>query len=46
MAVKEPTWLVSSSPHAHSGDSVRKMMLAVIIALMPALAAAVGLFGW
>ena len=41
-----PQWLVSSSPHAHSGDSVRKIMLTVIIALMPALAAAVGLFGW
>ena len=41
-----PQWLVSSSPHAHSGDSVRKIMLTVIIALMPALAAAFGLFGW
>ena len=46
MAAKEPAWLVSSSPHAHSGDSVRKIMLTVIIALMPALAAAIGLFGW
>ncbi|MFH1477610.1 MAG: RnfABCDGE type electron transport complex subunit D [Verrucomicrobiota bacterium] len=46
LAAEEPAWLVSSSPHAHSGDSVRKIMLAVIIALMPALAAAIGLFGW
>ncbi len=42
----EPPWLVSSSPHAHSGDSVRKIMLSVILALAPALAAAVWRFGW
>lgn len=39
-------WIVSSSPHAHSGDSVRKIMLAVLIALCPAMAAALRNFGW
>ncbi len=41
-----PVWLVSSSPHAHSGDSVKKIMRAVIIALVPALAAAIRFFGF
>jgi electron transport complex protein RnfD len=40
------TWVVSPSPHAHSGDSVTKIMLAVIIALLPALAAGIAFFGW
>jgi len=35
-----------SSPHAHGGDSVRMMMLTVILALMPAAAVSVYLFGW
>ena len=36
--------LVSSSPHAHSGSSVRGIMLDVVIALIPAMAAAVFYF--
>lgn len=43
---KQPEWIVSSSPHAHSGDSVRRIMLTVIVALMPALIMAVVAFGW
>ncbi|MBM4143556.1 MAG: RnfABCDGE type electron transport complex subunit D [Lentisphaerae bacterium] len=38
--------IVSSSPHAHSGASVRRIMLDVIIALVPALAVGLYLFGW
>jgi len=38
--------VVSSSPHAHAGTSVRRIMLDVIIALMPALAVACWQFGW
>ncbi len=38
--------IVSSSPHAHSGSSVRRIMLDVIVALVPALIAAVYYFGW
>ncbi|MBQ3094556.1 MAG: RnfABCDGE type electron transport complex subunit D [Clostridia bacterium] len=38
--------IVSSSPHLHSGDSTRSVMLDVIIALIPALVASVWLFGW
>lgn len=38
--------IVSSSPHLHSGDSTRMIMLDVIIALVPALIASVWLFGW
>lgn len=38
--------IVSSSPHFHSGESTRSIMLDVIIALIPALAASVWLFGW
>lgn len=38
--------IISSSPHLHSGASTRGIMLDVIIALMPALAASVLLFGW
>ena len=36
--------LVSSSPHDHSGASIRRIMLDVIIALMPALGVAVWFF--
>ena len=36
---------VSASPHVHSGASARRIMLDVIIALVPALVAAVYLFG-
>lgn len=38
--------VVSSSPHLHSGDSTRGIMLDVLIALLPATAASVLLFGW
>ncbi len=38
-------YVVSSSPHAHSGDTVRKIMLTVIIAMLPALAASLYFFG-
>ena len=38
--------IVSPAPHVHSGDSVRKNMLNVIIALIPAFAFAVLAFGW
>lgn len=37
--------IVSLSPHAHSGDSVKKNMYNVIIALMPALVASFFFFG-
>ncbi|MDQ6961663.1 MAG: RnfABCDGE type electron transport complex subunit D [Mariprofundaceae bacterium] len=35
-----------SSPHIHGGDSIRKQMLTVILALMPATFMSVYLFGW
>ena len=38
--------IVSPAPHAHSGDSVRKNMLNVIIALVPAFALSLYAFGW
>ena len=38
--------IVSPSPHIHTGDSSRRIMLDVIIALLPASIAAVILFGW
>jgi len=38
--------IVSPAPHAHSGDSVRKNMLLVIAALMPAYAVSLVTFGW
>lgn len=38
--------IVSPAPHAHSGDSVRKNMLLVIAALMPAYVISVAAFGW
>jgi electron transport complex protein RnfD len=37
--------IVSPSPHVHSGDSVKKNMYGVIIALLPALAASFWFFG-
>lgn len=37
---------VSSSPHIHSNASTTKIMLDVIIALLPAGAASVWIFGW
>ncbi len=44
ITTKEPTYIVSSSPHAHSGDSVQRIMIDVIIALLPALAVAIYFF--
>lgn len=38
--------IVSPAPHAHSGDSVRKNMLLVIAALMPAYVVSLVAFGW
>ena len=38
--------LVSSSPHTHSGASVSRIMADVLIALVPAFAAACWFFGW
>ena len=43
---KTQTYIVSTSPHTHSGSSVRRIMLDVIIALLPALAMAIVFFGW
>ncbi len=37
--------IISPSPHVHSGDSVKKNMYGVIIALLPALAASLWFFG-
>lgn len=38
--------IVSPAPHVHSGDSVRKNMLLVIAALMPAYVVSLLAFGW
>ncbi|MBQ4507371.1 MAG: RnfABCDGE type electron transport complex subunit D [Paludibacteraceae bacterium] len=38
--------IVAPAPHVHSGDSVRKNMLLVIAALIPAYAVSVVSFGW
>ena len=38
--------IVSPAPHAHSGDSVRRNMLLVIAALIPAYAVSIAAFGW
>ncbi len=40
-----PVWMLSSSPHAHEGSSVRRIMIDVLIALTPAFAVAVAVFG-
>ena len=37
---------VSASPHIHSGATTRRIMLDVVIALVPTLAAAVYIFGF
>jgi electron transport complex protein RnfD len=37
---------VASSPHAHSGATVRRIMLDVILAMLPAALASVWFFGW
>ena len=38
--------LTSAAPHVHSGDSVQKNMLLVILALLPAFAVSIVAFGW
>ena len=38
--------IVGPAPHAHSGDSVRRNMLLVILALLPAYVVSVIEFGW
>ncbi|MBR1809969.1 MAG: RnfABCDGE type electron transport complex subunit D [Paludibacteraceae bacterium] len=38
--------IVSPAPHVHSGDSVRRNMLNVIIALVPAYVVSIVAFGW
>lgn len=38
--------ITSPAPHAHSGDSVRRNMLLVILALLPAYVVSVIEFGW
>ena len=39
-------FIVAPAPHAHSGDSVRRNMLLVILALLPAYVVSVIEFGW
>mgnify|MGYP002626238418 CR=1 FL=1 len=39
-------FITSPAPHAHSGDSVRRNMLLVILALLPAYVVSVIEFGW
>ncbi len=46
MTEQNPSWMISPSPHAHSGETVQKIMLAVLVAMTPALVAAVYFFGW
>jgi electron transport complex protein RnfD len=46
MEVKTDFSILSASPHAHSGDSVPKIMLRVIVSLVPAMAMALYFFGW
>jgi Na+-translocating ferredoxin:NAD+ oxidoreductase subunit D len=46
MSSQTDLWMTSSSPHAHSGESVRGIMFNVIAALLPALAASIYFFGW
>lgn len=43
---KEPTFIISSSPHIHSGASVKRIMADVIIAMIPAFAVSCWFFGW
>lgn len=40
------TFIVSSSPHAHSGENVQRIMMDVVIALIPAALAAFYFFGF
>ncbi len=43
--MSEKRLIVSGSPHIHTGDSVKKKMWGVVIALMPALAFSIYAFG-
>lgn len=43
--MKRPEFVVSDWPHIHSGNSVRNLMLHLIIALIPAVAASFLVFG-
>ncbi len=45
MSEENKLFMISSSPHAHSGETVRGIMLTVLIALAPAFAASVKFFG-
>ena len=38
--------IVSAAPHVHSNDSVRRNMVNVLIALLPAFAVSLAAFGW
>lgn len=42
----EQPLMITSSPHLHSGDTTRTIMLDVLIALIPAAVMSVWLFGW
>lgn len=42
----EKPLIITSSPHLHSGDTTRTIMLDVLIALIPAAVMSVWLFGW
>ena len=42
----EHRYLVTSSPHLHSGESTHNIMLDVIVALLPAAIVSIWLFGW
>jgi len=46
MTTTQQQYIVSTSPHAHEGSSVQRIMLDVIIALLPALLASIYFFGW
>lgn len=43
--MSEHLWSVSGSPHVHSGDSVKKIMWSVVVALIPALLVSTFYFG-
>jgi electron transport complex protein RnfD len=43
--MKAPELVVSATPHIHSGNSVQKMMLNIIIALLPAVAIGIYFYG-
>ncbi len=43
---QSPMLTVSAAPHAHSGATIQRIMLDVIIALLPAVLAATFFFGW